>query len=68
MIEIACLVAGIMFGMCLKQEISLSRYNKTYEQIDKEVRDQLNYYRNLTESLREDVRVLRLKIKVLDTK
>ena len=68
MIEIALIVAGLIIGMTIKQEHLQNRYNKTYEQLDREIRDQLNYYRNLSDSLREDIKALRLKIKLLDKK
>ena len=68
MIEIALIIAGIIIGMTIKQEHLQNRYNKTYEQLDKEMRNQLNYYRNLSDSLREDVKALRLKITTMDKK
>ena len=68
MIEIVLIIAGIIIGMTIRQEHLQNRFNKTYEQLDKEMRDQLNYYRNLSDSLREDVKSLRIKIKLLEKK
>ena len=48
-------IAGIIIGMNIRQEILLQKYNKTYEQVDKQVRRDLVYYKNLSESLRQDL-------------
>jgi hypothetical protein len=56
MIEIFCLVlAGAVIGVAFKTERDGQRYNKTLEQVDKQVRDDLAYYRNLSESLKQDL-------------
>jgi hypothetical protein len=41
--------------MAIKQERLRSQYQKTYEQVDEQVRKDLAYYRNLSESLKQDL-------------
>jgi hypothetical protein len=52
---------GVLVGMNLRQENLLKKYNKTVEQLDQELRNDLEYYRNLSESLQEDLRIAKQK-------
>jgi hypothetical protein len=47
--------------MAIKQERLHSQYQKTYEQVDEQVRKDLAYYRNLSESLKQDLHYLKTK-------
>ena len=55
MIEIICLIGGIVIGMTIKQEDLHRRYQKTYDQVDEQVRKDLAFYKNLSESLKQDL-------------
>lgn len=52
---IACLIGGIVIGMAIKQERLIDQYQKNYDQIDEQVRKDLAYYKNLSESLKQDL-------------
>jgi hypothetical protein len=58
---LTCLVGGIVIGMTIKQERLHDQYQKTYEQVDQQVRKDLVYYKNLTESLKQDLHYLKTK-------
>jgi hypothetical protein len=53
--ELTCLVGGIVIGMAIKQERLSSQYQKTFEEVDEQVRKDLAYYQNLSESLKQDL-------------
>jgi hypothetical protein len=61
-IDLICFIAGVVIGMAIKQERALSEYNKTYDQLDEQLRKDLAYYRNLSDSLKQDVKHLRFKL------
>ena len=52
---IAFLIGGIVVGMNIKHELEVHRYSKTLEQVDEQVRADLAYYKNLSESLKQDL-------------
>jgi len=54
-VELALLIGGVIIGMAIKQERLRSQYQKTYEQVDEQVRKDLAYYQNLSESLKQDL-------------
>jgi hypothetical protein len=58
---ITCLVGGVVIGMAIKQERLHDQYQKTYEQVDQQIRKDLVYYRNLSESLKQDLHYLKTK-------
>jgi hypothetical protein len=58
---LTCLVGGVVIGMAIKQERLHSQYQKTYEQVDEQVRKDLVYYKNLSESLKQDLHYLKTK-------
>ena len=58
---LTCLVGGVVIGMAIKQERLHDQYQKTYEQVDEQVRKDLAYYRNLSESLKQDLQYLKTK-------
>ena len=53
--ELTCLVGGVVIGMAIKQERLSNQYQRTYEQVDEQVRKDLAYYKNLSESLKQDL-------------
>lgn len=60
--EIIYLGIGFVIGYA----IALSnREVKTFEEVDEELRKQHDYYRNLAESLQDDVTYLRRKVSAL---
>jgi hypothetical protein len=59
--ELTCLVGGIVIGMAVKQERLHNQYQKTYEEVDEQVRKDLVYYKNLSESLKQDLHYLKTK-------
>jgi len=61
MMEFVFLALGILVGMNLRAEWMNHQYNKTVDQLDQEMRKDLQLYKNLSESLRQDL--LREKIK-----
>jgi hypothetical protein len=58
---LTCLVGGVVIGMAIKQERLHSQYQKTYEEVDQQVRKDLVYYKNLSESLKQDLHYLKTK-------
>ena len=58
---LTCLVGGVIIGMTIKQERLSSQYQKTYEEVDQQVRKDLLYYKNLSESLKQDLHYLKTK-------
>ena len=56
MIEVICLIlAGVVIGVAFKTERDRQHYHKTFEEVDKKIRDDLEFYRNLSESLKQDL-------------
>ena len=61
LLEIACIVAGFMAGMTYAQERDWQRYRRTREEIEHEVSQEFHYYKNLSESLKQDLHELKSK-------
>ena len=59
--SLTCLVGGIVIGMAVKQERLHNQYQKTYEEVDQQVRKDLVFYKNLSESLKQDLHYLKTK-------
>jgi cytochrome b subunit of formate dehydrogenase len=55
MLEFIFLLVGILVGMNIRAEWMQHKYNKTLEQVDQEMRNQLQFYKNLSESLKQDL-------------
>ena len=60
---LTCLVGGVVIGMTIKQERLSNQYQKTYEEVDQQVRKDLLYYKNLSESLKQDLHELKTRKK-----
>jgi len=66
MIEIVFLCIGVFIGIAIKDEVQRSKYNKTYAQVDLEIKKDLELYRNLSESLKQDMVYYKRKIADLE--
>ena len=55
LLEIACIVAGFLAGMTYAQERDWQRYRRTREEVKDEVSREFDYYKNLSESLKNDL-------------
>ena len=49
------LAVGILVGMNLRAEWMHQKHAKTLEQLDQEMREELRVYKNLSESLKQDL-------------
>ena len=61
LLAFACIVAGFLVGMTYSQERDWQRYRKTREEIKDEVSKEFNYYKNLSESLKQDLHRLKIQ-------
>ena len=55
LLEIACIVAGFLAGMTYAQERDWQRYRRTRDEVKDEVSREFDYYKNLSESLKNDL-------------
>jgi len=67
LLEIACITAGFVAGMTYAQERDWQRYRRTRREIEEEVGRDFDYYRNLSESLKQDVKQLKSQLGRKDT-
>jgi hypothetical protein len=68
MLELIFFIAGIFIGFTMRDQRAIDRYNKTFYEIDQQVRKDLELYRNLSESYKQDCERLNLEIKKLKSK
>jgi hypothetical protein len=61
LLEFTCIVAGFIAGMTYRQERLFQQYQKTREEVKREVSQEFDYYRNLCESLKQDLHHLKTK-------
>jgi len=61
LLEIACIVAGFLAGMTYAQERDWQGYRRTRREIEEEIGREFDYYRNLSESLKQDIHELKSK-------
>ena len=61
LLEIACIVAGFVAGMTYAQERDWHRYRKTRDEVKDEVSKEFDYYKNLSESLKQDLHYYKTK-------
>ena len=66
--DVIFLFIGFCFGVVVMLNHRAYRDGKTLEQVDQEVRNQLTFYKNLSESLRIDVDFYKHKCKTLKDK
>ena len=60
--EVLYFGVGIFFGITIAYNRKDYRQEKTFEQVDEQVRNDLVRYKNLSESLKQDVRFLKNRI------
>lgn len=63
--EILAFIAGVVIGAMIMVERQQRRQEQTFAEVDVEVRKQLEFYKNLSEGLKEDVEYLRKKLNAL---
>ena len=56
-----CVVVGFVLGLTYRQERLIHQYYKTRDEIEQELFKDLAYYRNLSESLKQDLHYLKTK-------
>jgi|APCry1669188970_1035186.scaffolds.fasta_scaffold315899_1 Na+-translocating ferredoxin:NAD+ oxidoreductase RnfG subunit len=56
-----CVVVGFILGLTYKQERLIHQYYKTRDEIEQEVLKELAYYKNLSESLKQDLHDLKTR-------
>jgi Tfp pilus assembly PilM family ATPase len=61
LLEIACIVAGFLAGMTYAQERDWQRYRRTRDEVKDEISREFDYYKNLSESLKQDLHELKSK-------
>ena len=56
-----CVVVGFILGLTYRQERLIHQYYKTRDEIEQELFKDLAYYKNLSESLKQDLHELKSK-------
>lgn len=64
-VDIAWVLAGLVIGIIIGLNIRENRQTKTLEELDSDMRRDLERYRNLSSSLLEDVRYWRDRFNTL---
>ena len=62
LVEFTCIIAGFLAGMTYAQERDWNRYRKTREEVKEEVSREFDYYKNLSESLKQDLHYYKSKL------
>jgi len=61
LLEFTCVAAGFIIGITYRQERLFQQYQKTREEVKAEVSKEFEYYRNLSESLKQDLHYYKTK-------
>ena len=61
LLELACIVAGFLGGMTYRQERLFQQYHKTRKEVEEEMFRDYTYYKNLSESLKQDLHDLKIR-------
>jgi hypothetical protein len=61
LLEFTCVAAGFIIGITYRQERPFQQYQKTREEVKAEVSKEFEYYRNLSESLKQDLHYYKTK-------
>jgi len=56
-----CVVVGFVLGLTYRQERLVHQYYKTRDEIEQELFKDLAYYKNLSESLKQDLHDLKTR-------
>lgn len=62
MLDVIIFLGGLVLGFAICSERAQNKEQKTFEQVDEEVRKELSRLHNLTDSLKNDVTYLRKKL------
>jgi hypothetical protein len=62
MLELVCIIVGIFVGITWSHNHREEKYKKTFDQVDSDVRKELEFHKNLNQSLKMDVKMLRDKL------
>ena len=58
---LTALAVGFILGLTYRQERLIHHYYKTRDEIEQELFKELDYYKNLSESLKQDLHYLKSK-------
>ena len=58
---ITALAVGFILGLTYRQERLIHQYHKTRDEIEQELFKELSYYKNLSESLKQDLHELKTR-------
>ena len=61
-------IIGIFIGFTMRDQKSADKYNKTFDQIDSQIKKDLDLYKNLSQSYKQDCERYKLEIKKIKTK
>jgi len=61
-------IIGIFIGITFRDQKSVDKYNKTFDQIDSQIKKDLELYKNLSESYKQDCERYKLEIQKLKNK
>ena len=68
MLEFVFFIMGVFIGFTMRDQQVIDRYNKTFNEVDQQVKKDLELHRNLSESYKHDCERLKLEIKRLKNK
>ena len=58
-------IVGIFIGFTMRDQQSVDKYNKTFDQIDSQIKKDLELYKNLSQSYKQDCERYKLEIQKL---
>ena len=58
-------IMGIFIGVTIRDQKSADKYNKTFDQVDSQIKKDLELYKNLSQSYKQDCERYKLEIKKL---
>ena len=61
-------IIGIFIGITIRDQKSVDKYNRTFDQIDSQIKKDLELYKNLSESYKQDCERYKLEIQKLKNK
>ena len=64
-ITLVFFIVGIFIGFTMRDQQSVDKYNKTFDQIDSQIKKDLELYKNLSQSYKQDCERYKLEIKKL---
>jgi hypothetical protein len=62
LLDLVFLFIGIAVGLAIRHEMYMHRVENAYEQLDEKIKKDLIYYKNLSDSLKEDMKALKFRI------